>query len=147
MFIKVHTYSDGNAILVNLNEVLYITSVTNADKIAQAYIAFRTTSIWTKETIDEIEALIYGKENPQQTEKVEEKVVKTYFYITDDFGIWLTRDDGEEVDMARKEVGNYFETFDEACRARDRMIEILGRRQKKSPEEVAQAIKRMGERC
>ena len=80
-----------------------------------------TTFAFTEESLKKLEKL---------DEKVEEKAVKVYYYITDDFDIWLTRDDGEEVDMARKEAGNYFASCEKAEHVRDRMLKFLGKGEK-----------------
>ena len=54
-----------------------------------------------------------------------------YYYITESFIIVETEDEGREVDLMRKEVGNYFDMFDKAQHVRNRMLEYLGAEVKK----------------
>lgn len=49
----------------------------------------------------------------------------TYYHITEDFEIFLTSDTDTEVDRMRREVGNYFLTYEKAEHVRNRILEFL----------------------
>ena len=48
-----------------------------------------------------------------------------YYHITEDFEIYLTADTDTEVDRMRREVGNYFLSYEKAEHVRNRILEFL----------------------
>lgn len=48
-----------------------------------------------------------------------------YYHITEDFEIYLTPDTDTGIDRMRREVGNYFLTYEKAEHVRKRILEFL----------------------
>ena len=48
-----------------------------------------------------------------------------YYYITEDFEIYVAIDTDTEIDRMRREVGNYFLTYEKAEHVGKRMLEFL----------------------
>ena len=71
--------------------------------------------------------LVFDEEGLSRLEKVEEegKEDRTYYFITDDLDIQDEWDFGRGVDRMRKEVGNYFTSFNKAEHVRNRILEFL----------------------
>lgn len=70
--------------------------------------------------------LVFDAEGLSRLEKIEDdREDKTYYYITEEFQIRDAWDTGKDVDLMRKEVGNYFHSFDLASATKDRMLGYL----------------------
>lgn len=70
--------------------------------------------------------LVFDEEGLSRLEKVKERKSGLYFYVTDNFEVRDDIDRGTEADLMRKEVGNYYETYEKADHVRNRMLEFLG---------------------
>ena len=70
--------------------------------------------------------LVFDAEGLSRLEKIEDdREEKTYYYITEEFQIRDAWDTGKDVDLMHKEVGNYFQTFEEAWSAKERILEYM----------------------
>lgn len=67
--------------------------------------------------------LVFDAEGLNRLEKVEDDgEAKTYFYITDRFEIKCIPYFGTEEDRVRKEIGNYFKSFEAALKTKQRIL-------------------------
>ena len=70
--------------------------------------------------------LVFDAEGLSRLEKIEDdREDKTYYYITEEFHIRDAWDTGKDVDLMHKEVGNYFQTFEEAWSTKERILEYM----------------------
>ena len=75
---------------------------------------------------DKASGLIFSKEGLRRLRGIRQvKAEGDYYHIMEDFEIYLTADTGTEIDRMRKEVGNYFRTYERAEHVRDRMLQFL----------------------
>ena len=70
--------------------------------------------------------LVFDYEGLSRLEKVKED--KGYYYINEHFVVCRTIDTGAQEDLTRKEVGNYFQRFEDAHKRKDQILQFLNYR-------------------